>query len=41
MLPVWTQTQAWLGSHGNLVFPFLIALWMSWGDLKTGEFPII
>ncbi len=36
---VWTQTQAWLSSHANLVFPFLIALWMSWGDLRTRRIP--
>jgi prepilin peptidase CpaA len=36
---VWTQTQAWLASHGNLVCPFLIALWMSWGDLRTRRIP--
>lgn len=35
----WTQTQAWLGSSGNLIIPFLIAIWMSWGDLRTRKIP--
>jgi prepilin peptidase CpaA len=36
---VWTQTQAWLFSHLNLILPFIIALWISWGDLRTRKIP--
>ncbi len=36
---VWSETQAWFLSHLNLVLPFLIALWISWGDLKTRKIP--
>lgn len=39
MLLSWTQTQAWLASHGHLVFPLLIAVWISWSDLKTRKIP--
>ena len=35
----WTETQAWLFSHLNLILPFVIALWISWGDLKTRRIP--
>lgn len=35
----WTQTQTWLVSHGHLVFPLLIAVWISWSDLKTRKIP--
>lgn len=34
-----TETQAWLGSHGSLLFPFLIAVWISCGDLKSRRIP--
>jgi prepilin peptidase CpaA len=37
--PFWTETQAWLGTHGRLVFPFLIATWISWGDLRNRKIP--
>ncbi len=36
---VWTETQAWLASHLNLILPFVIALWISWGDLRTRKIP--
>jgi prepilin peptidase CpaA len=36
---VWTETQAWLVSHLNLIIPFVIALWISWGDLRTRKIP--
>lgn len=36
---VWTETQAWLVSHLNLIPPFVIALWISWGDLRTRKIP--
>lgn len=36
---VWTETPAWLAAHLNLILPFLIALWISWGDLKTRKIP--
>ena len=39
MQMVWTETQAWLFSHLNLILPFVIALWISWGDLKTRKIP--
>ena len=35
----WTQTQTWIASHGHLVFPLLIAVWISWSDLKTRKIP--
>jgi prepilin peptidase CpaA len=34
-----SETHAWLGFHGGLLFPFLIALWISWGDLKYRKIP--
>lgn len=39
MQMVWTETQAWLISHLNIVLPFVIALWISWGDYKTRKIP--
>ena len=36
---VWSETQAWLGSHARLLLPFLIAVWISWGDLRTRKIP--
>ena len=39
MQMIWTETQAWLVSHLNLIIPFIIALWISWGDLKTRRIP--
>lgn len=34
-----TETHAWLGSHGGLLYPFLIAVWISCGDLKSRRIP--
>ncbi len=39
MQMVWTETQAWLLSHLNLILPFLIVLWISWEDLQTRKIP--
>ncbi len=36
---LWTETQTWFGSHGKMIFPFLLALWISWGDIKTRRIP--
>jgi prepilin peptidase CpaA len=36
---VWTETQAWFVSHLNLILPFIIALWISWSDLRTRKIP--
>ncbi len=36
---IWIETQAWLFSHASLILPFLIALWISWGDLRTRRIP--
>jgi prepilin peptidase CpaA len=35
----WTETWAWFGSHAGFLFPFLIAAWISWGDLKSRKIP--
>ncbi len=35
----WTSTQAWIVAHLNLILPFVIALWISWGDFKTRKIP--
>lgn len=35
----WIETQAWLGSHLNLLIPFCIAFWISWGDVRTRRIP--
>jgi prepilin peptidase CpaA len=35
----WSETQAWVASHARLLLPFLIAIWISWGDLRTRKIP--
>ncbi len=35
----WHEAQTWLGLHGKLLVPLLIAVWISWGDLKTRRIP--
>ena len=36
---LWTETPAWLVAHLNLIPPFLIALWISYEDLRTRKIP--
>jgi prepilin peptidase CpaA len=36
---LWTATPAWLAAHLNLIPPFLIALWISYEDLRTRKIP--
>jgi prepilin peptidase CpaA len=35
----WSAAQTWVASHGSLIFPLLIAVWISWSDLKTRKIP--
>lgn len=35
----WSEAQTWLGTHARLLLPFLIAVWISWGDLRTRKIP--
>jgi len=35
----WLELQTWFASHLNLICPLLIALWISWSDLKTRTIP--
>lgn len=35
----WSETQSWLGTHARLLCPCLIAIWISWGDLRTRRIP--
>jgi prepilin peptidase CpaA len=34
-----TETHAWLGSQGRLVLPFLLTVWIAWGDVRTPRSP--
>ena len=39
-MPVFFSDAAgWFGSHGNLVIPLVLAVWIAWGDLKTRRIP--
>lgn len=29
----------WMSSHGNLLIPLTLTLWIAWGDLKTRRIP--
>jgi prepilin peptidase CpaA len=37
--PFWPETQTWIAAHQSLILPLLIALWISWSDLKTRKIP--
>lgn len=39
MQAFWSETQAWIASHQSLILPLLIALWISWADLRTRKIP--
>jgi prepilin peptidase CpaA len=34
-----SDAAGWFGSHGNLVIPLVITVWIAWGDLKTRRIP--
>ena len=36
---LWTATPTWPVAHLNLIPPFLIALWISYEDLRTRKIP--
>lgn len=39
-MPVFFSDAAgWFGSHGNLIIPLVLAVWIAWGDLKTRRIP--
>ena len=39
-MPVYfSEAAGWFGSHGNLVIPLVLAMWIAWGDLKTRRIP--
>jgi prepilin peptidase CpaA len=39
-VPVFFSDAAgWFGSHGNLVIPLVLTVWIAWGDLKTRRIP--
>ena len=35
----WPAAQTWIASHESLIFPLLIAVWISWSDLRTRKIP--
>jgi prepilin peptidase CpaA len=35
----WPEAQTWIASHESLIFPLLIAAWISWSDLRTRKIP--
>ena len=35
----WPEAQTWIASHESLIFPLLIAVWISWSDLRTRKIP--
>ncbi len=35
----WTTAQTWVAAHESLIFPLLIAVWISWSDLRTRKIP--
>jgi prepilin peptidase CpaA len=34
-----SDAAGWFGSHGNLVIPLVLTVWIAWGDLKTRRIP--
>jgi prepilin peptidase CpaA len=34
-----SDAAGWFSSHGNLVIPLVLTVWIAWGDLKTRRIP--